>query len=248
MGLLQVYSIHTQHATIPALHAFSSHFVPQRRAYKVTDWTSPTDFLEKLAVLQGKLLKGGEPDLNTAAKGVLYDWQRGRLPYFTLPPGWEAPVHSVVEQDGGGTPFPTSGGGAQQAGEAGEASRRGGRGVMRKKRVRRAESGDGLQEGGKGAVEYVGGPREAANKVEGDLAQIGEEVCWANCVGQPMGNVFLNLGDLRLCAVLVVERIVYLFCSYTMISTSRSLKPIHHPVGIVDLSAFEIAALVVNFN
>ena len=47
------------------------------------------DFTEQLAQLQGKLLKGGEPDSNTAAKSLLYDWQRGRLPYFTLPPGWE---------------------------------------------------------------------------------------------------------------------------------------------------------------
>ena len=35
----------------------------------------------------GKLSKGGEPDLNTAARMVLYDWQRGKIPFFTLPPG-----------------------------------------------------------------------------------------------------------------------------------------------------------------
>mmetsp|Transcript_11058 Transcript_11058/g.37638 ORF Transcript_11058/g.37638 Transcript_11058/m.37638 type:complete len:154 (-) Transcript_11058:91-552(-) len=33
----------------------------------------------------GKLLKGGDPDLNTAAKKVITDWLRGRLPYFELP-------------------------------------------------------------------------------------------------------------------------------------------------------------------
>lgn len=40
--------------------------------------------------LPGKLGKGGEPDLNTAAKMVLYDWQRGKIPFFTPPP--EDPV------------------------------------------------------------------------------------------------------------------------------------------------------------
>ena len=47
------------------------------------------DFLAQLAALSGKLLKGGDPDLNTAAKMVLQDWQRGKLPYYSLPPGVE---------------------------------------------------------------------------------------------------------------------------------------------------------------
>lgn len=32
------------------------------------------------------ILKGGEPDLQTSAKMVLYDWQRGKIPFFTPPP------------------------------------------------------------------------------------------------------------------------------------------------------------------
>lgn len=40
----------------------------------------------QLILRSGKLGKGGEPDLNTAAKMVLYDWQRGKIPFFTLPP------------------------------------------------------------------------------------------------------------------------------------------------------------------
>ncbi|EOD36669.1 hypothetical protein EMIHUDRAFT_51731, partial [Emiliania huxleyi CCMP1516] len=55
-----------------------------RRTYDA--WDSPTDFLEQYGRRIGKLLKGGEPDINAAAKLVLHDWQRGRLPYFTLPP------------------------------------------------------------------------------------------------------------------------------------------------------------------
>lgn len=56
------------------------------RAYKIKDWDDENDFLTKLCKLTGKLLKGGEPDLGTAAKMVLNDWQRGRIPFFTPPP------------------------------------------------------------------------------------------------------------------------------------------------------------------
>ncbi|CAG9460517.1 unnamed protein product [Pedinophyceae sp. YPF-701] len=68
-----------------------------RRAYQIRDWTDAEDFLDQLARRQGKLLKGGEPDLNTVAKGVLYDWQRGRLPFFSLPPGAEEAVRLARE-------------------------------------------------------------------------------------------------------------------------------------------------------
>ena len=57
-----------------------------RRAYKVEAWTDANHFLTQLAQVTGKLLKGGEPDLDTAAKGLLQDWQRGRIPYFAAPP------------------------------------------------------------------------------------------------------------------------------------------------------------------
>ncbi len=35
---------------------------------RISDWTSPLDFLEKLAKKTGKLLKGGEPDLKAVSK------------------------------------------------------------------------------------------------------------------------------------------------------------------------------------
>lgn len=43
-------------------------------------------FLSTLAVKMGKLLKGAEPDLETVARIVIQDWQKGRLPYFVPPP------------------------------------------------------------------------------------------------------------------------------------------------------------------
>lgn len=57
-----------------------------RRAYGISAWESSEDFLDKLARNSGKLLKGGEADLTTAAKMLLYDWQRGRIPYYVEPP------------------------------------------------------------------------------------------------------------------------------------------------------------------
>ena len=42
----------------------------QRRAYKIRFWRDAEDFLTQLANAAGKLLRGGEPDLNTAAKMV----------------------------------------------------------------------------------------------------------------------------------------------------------------------------------
>ncbi|KAG8662815.1 nuclear/nucleolar GTPase 2 isoform X2 [Manihot esculenta] len=59
------------------------------RAYKIEDWDDENDFLIQLCKLTGKLLKGGEPDLKTAAKMVLHDWQRGRIPFFVPPPRQE---------------------------------------------------------------------------------------------------------------------------------------------------------------
>lgn len=56
------------------------------KVYKVNEWADHLDFLTKIAHSTGKLLKGGEPDINTVAKMVLNDWQRGKLPYFICPP------------------------------------------------------------------------------------------------------------------------------------------------------------------
>ncbi|OEH73899.1 nucleolar GTP-binding protein [Cyclospora cayetanensis] len=49
-------------------------------------WGDSEEFLALLAVRLGKLRKGGEPDISTTARIVLYDLQRGKLPYYVLPP------------------------------------------------------------------------------------------------------------------------------------------------------------------
>ncbi|EXB76300.1 Nucleolar GTP-binding protein 2 [Morus notabilis] len=70
------------------------------RAYKIKDWEDENDFLVQLCKLTGKLLRGGEPDLTTAAKMVLHDWQRGKIPFFVPPPKQED--ESSTEPDASG--------------------------------------------------------------------------------------------------------------------------------------------------
>jgi nuclear GTP-binding protein len=60
------------------------------RTYGVTipdsgSWIAD-EFLDVLARAKGRLLKGGEPDIEGAAKIILGDWVRGRIPYFVAPP------------------------------------------------------------------------------------------------------------------------------------------------------------------
>jgi len=54
--------------------------------YGFENWTNVDDFLDKLARRYGKLLGGGEPDIDAAARVILYDWQRGALPWYIAPP------------------------------------------------------------------------------------------------------------------------------------------------------------------
>lgn len=64
------------------------------KTYKVDSWNSPREFLEKLAHRSGKLLKKGEPDIQIVSRMVLNDWQRGKLPFYVLPPGYETPLEN----------------------------------------------------------------------------------------------------------------------------------------------------------
>lgn len=50
------------------------------------DFVDTDDFLEKIAIRFGKLLKNGERDVSSAAKIVLHDWCKGKIPYFLEPP------------------------------------------------------------------------------------------------------------------------------------------------------------------
>lgn len=56
------------------------------RTYELTGWDNSTEFLELLARKGGRLLRGGEPDLDGVAKMVLNDFMRGKIPWFTPAP------------------------------------------------------------------------------------------------------------------------------------------------------------------
>jgi len=49
-------------------------------------WSTSLELLEKIAVKCGRLLKGGEPCLRTAAIMMINDFQRGKLPHYVAPP------------------------------------------------------------------------------------------------------------------------------------------------------------------
>ncbi|XP_071325303.1 nucleolar GTP-binding protein 2 [Trachinotus anak] len=71
-----------------------------QKTYRIPSWDTAKDFLEKLALRTGKLLKGGEPDLSTVSKMVLNDWQRGRIPFFVKPPGPEGDQEELLPVEG----------------------------------------------------------------------------------------------------------------------------------------------------
>lgn len=66
-----------------------------RKTYKITEWEDHIDFLEKMARRTGKLFKKGEPDIATVSRMILNDWQRGKLPFYVPPPGFEEPLSNA---------------------------------------------------------------------------------------------------------------------------------------------------------
>ncbi|KAI4703469.1 GTPase required for pre-60S ribosomal subunit nuclear export and maturation [Alternaria sp. Ai002NY15] len=102
-----------------------------QRTYDIKDSDYKGDavaFLENLCRKSGRLLKGGEADIDGAAKMVLNDWIRGKLPWFTPPPYKE---------------------GEESASGPINAKREGKLGEMSKKRKRGGESEAGEKAGGK---------------------------------------------------------------------------------------------------
>ena len=58
--------------------------------------------LSAIAKKSGKLMKGGEPDQEAAAKMVLNDWIRGKIPFFVPPPAkaQDGQEEAVTEVEG----------------------------------------------------------------------------------------------------------------------------------------------------
>ncbi|UZP33908.1 hypothetical protein NXS19_001724 [Fusarium pseudograminearum] len=66
------------------------------KTYELKGWDNSTEFLELLARKAGRLLRGGEPDLDGVAKMVLNDFMRGKIPWFTPPPKSEGEADTKV--------------------------------------------------------------------------------------------------------------------------------------------------------
>lgn len=56
------------------------------KLYDITEYKSPEEFLAKKAVKMGKLIKGGVPDVRSAARSLIQDWNIGKIKYCTQPP------------------------------------------------------------------------------------------------------------------------------------------------------------------
>lgn len=97
-GVVRVTNLHdaTEHIGEVLKRVKREHL---ERAYKIKEWEDEYDFLLQLCKLSGKLLRGGEPDLTTAAKMVLHDWQRGKIPFFVPPPKQEDAATSAGEPE-----------------------------------------------------------------------------------------------------------------------------------------------------
>lgn len=54
--------------------------------YSIPRFHNTLEFLGHVAKQQGKLKKGGIPNIDAAAKAVLIDWNQGKIPFYTLPP------------------------------------------------------------------------------------------------------------------------------------------------------------------
>ncbi|PPQ86956.1 hypothetical protein CVT25_009778 [Psilocybe cyanescens] len=92
-GVVRVEALPSPSEHIPALMArvkpiylSRTYDIPLPNKDDPTECWKPEDFLDKLARKKGRLLKHGEPDLDSVAKIILSDWVRGRIPFFVPPP------------------------------------------------------------------------------------------------------------------------------------------------------------------
>ncbi|KAI0714694.1 NGP1NT-domain-containing protein [Earliella scabrosa] len=92
-GVVRVEALATPSEHIPALMArvkpvylSRTYGIPLPDAANPSEGWDPESFLDRMARMKGRLLKGGEPDREAVAKIMLSDWVRGRIPFFVPPP------------------------------------------------------------------------------------------------------------------------------------------------------------------
>jgi nuclear GTP-binding protein len=84
-GVVRVENVENPEQYIPAVLGKTK---PQHieRTYSLKGYKDHIEFLELLARKGGRLLHGGEPDVDGVAKMVLNDFLRGKIPWYTPPP------------------------------------------------------------------------------------------------------------------------------------------------------------------
>ena len=86
-----------------------------KKIYNLPEIGPTLQFLTMLALTTGRLLKGGTPDILSAARTVLTDWNHQKIPYFSTPPT----VHpSLVPSTVPGTEGAQVAPGAENVGQA----------------------------------------------------------------------------------------------------------------------------------
>jgi nuclear GTP-binding protein len=95
-GVVRVENVENPEQYIPAVLTKTR---PQHieRTYQIKGYKDHIEFLELLARKGGRLLHGGEPDVDGVAKMVLNDFLRGKIPWFTPPPHLEGAEEEGVE-------------------------------------------------------------------------------------------------------------------------------------------------------
>ncbi|KAG1856012.1 P-loop containing nucleoside triphosphate hydrolase protein [Suillus subalutaceus] len=84
-NVVKVEDIEDPIAVVEEILARTEHETLQK-LYNLPQFSSTLEFLTMLALNSGRLLKGGTPDLLSAARHVLMDWNHQKIPYFSVPP------------------------------------------------------------------------------------------------------------------------------------------------------------------
>jgi nuclear GTP-binding protein len=96
-GVVRVENVENPEQYIPAVLEKTK---PQHieRTYSLKGYKDHIEFLELLARKGGRLLHGGEPDVDGVAKMVLNDFLRGKIPWYTPPPVLEGSEEKGIER------------------------------------------------------------------------------------------------------------------------------------------------------
>lgn len=105
-GVVRVENLSTPSEHIPALlervkpiYISRTYNVPLPNKDDPSQGWETEDLLDKLARMKGRLLKHGEPDMDSVAKILLSDWVRGRIPFFVAPPERSEDLNRAEEKE-----------------------------------------------------------------------------------------------------------------------------------------------------